>query len=166
LALGLSPPWLVAAGRFRRRAEAARYRDRLQDRRPLCLPRLRQGRLPGTRHGQEDVAPSGFLPAPGLPARPHRLSQLRPAPHQCTVGAAGLQLHAPVRSVCHDARYIHPGRRCEQQIAEGPWVATRVTYRGTHAGEFEGIPATSKRIEYAGTAMDRLEDGTSPPQKP
>ena len=47
----------------------------------------------------------------------------------------------------------------EQQIAEGPWVATRVTYRGTHAGEFAGIAATGRRIEYAGTAMDRLEDG-------
>ena len=47
----------------------------------------------------------------------------------------------------------------EQQIAEGPWVATRVTYRGTHSGEFGGIPATGRRIEYAGTAMDRLENG-------
>ena len=47
----------------------------------------------------------------------------------------------------------------EQQIAEGPWVATRVTYRGTHSGEFGGIPAKGRRIEYAGTAMDRLENG-------
>jgi steroid delta-isomerase-like uncharacterized protein len=47
----------------------------------------------------------------------------------------------------------------EQQIAEGPWVATRVTYRGTHTGEFAGIPATGRRIEYAGTAMDRVENG-------
>ena len=47
----------------------------------------------------------------------------------------------------------------EQQIAEGPWVATRVTYRGTHTGEFAGVPATGRRIEYAGTAMDRLENG-------
>src|SRR5262249_54918209 len=47
----------------------------------------------------------------------------------------------------------------ERQIAEGPWVATRVTYRGTHTGEFAGIPATGRRIEYAGTAMDRLENG-------
>jgi steroid delta-isomerase-like uncharacterized protein len=47
----------------------------------------------------------------------------------------------------------------EQQIAEGPWVATRVTYRGTHAGEFAGIPATGRHVEYAGTAMDRLENG-------
>jgi steroid delta-isomerase-like uncharacterized protein len=47
----------------------------------------------------------------------------------------------------------------EQQIAEGPWVATRVTWRGTHTGEFAGNPATGRRIEYAGTAMDRLENG-------
>jgi len=47
----------------------------------------------------------------------------------------------------------------EQQIAEGPWVATRVIYRGTHAGEFGGIHATGRRIEFAGTAMDRLENG-------
>jgi steroid delta-isomerase-like uncharacterized protein len=47
----------------------------------------------------------------------------------------------------------------ERQIAEGPWVATRVTYRGTHLGDFAGIPATGRRIEYAGTAMDRLENG-------
>jgi len=47
----------------------------------------------------------------------------------------------------------------EQQIAEGPWVATRVTYRGTHMGTFAGVPATGRRIEYSGTAMDRLENG-------
>jgi steroid delta-isomerase-like uncharacterized protein len=47
----------------------------------------------------------------------------------------------------------------EQQIAEGSWVATRVTFRGTHTGEFAGVPATGRRIEYAGTAVDRLEDG-------
>jgi steroid delta-isomerase-like uncharacterized protein len=47
----------------------------------------------------------------------------------------------------------------EQQIAEGPWVATRVTYRGTHMGEFAGIPATGRRVEYSGTAVDRLENG-------
>jgi predicted ester cyclase len=47
----------------------------------------------------------------------------------------------------------------EQQIAEGPWVATRVTFRGTHLGEFAGMPATGRRVEYAGTAMDRLESG-------
>jgi steroid delta-isomerase-like uncharacterized protein len=47
----------------------------------------------------------------------------------------------------------------EQQVAEGSWVATRVTYRGTHMGEFAGVPATGRRIEYSGTAMDRLENG-------
>jgi predicted ester cyclase len=47
----------------------------------------------------------------------------------------------------------------EQQVAEGSWVATRVTYRGTHMGAFAGVPATRRRIEYSGTAMDRLENG-------
>jgi steroid delta-isomerase-like uncharacterized protein len=47
----------------------------------------------------------------------------------------------------------------EQQIAEGAWVATRVIFRGTHTGEFAGIPASGRRVEYAGTAMDRLENG-------
>jgi len=47
----------------------------------------------------------------------------------------------------------------EQQIAEGPWVATRVTYRGTHTGEFAGFPATGRRVSYTGVAIDRLEDG-------
>jgi steroid delta-isomerase-like uncharacterized protein len=46
----------------------------------------------------------------------------------------------------------------EQQVDEGPWVATRVTWRGTHAGEFGGIPATGRRIQYAGTAVDRLNN--------
>ena len=46
----------------------------------------------------------------------------------------------------------------EQQIAEGSWVATRVIYRGTHMADFGGIPATGRRIEYSGTAMDRLEN--------
>ena len=47
----------------------------------------------------------------------------------------------------------------EQQVAEGSWVATRVTYRGTHMGAFAAVPATRRRIEYSGTAMDRLENG-------
>jgi predicted ester cyclase len=59
-----------------------------------------------------------------------------------------------------EIRRAFPGEMTiEQQIAEGAWVATRVTYRGTHAGEFAGIPATGRHIEYAGTAMDRLENG-------
>ena len=47
----------------------------------------------------------------------------------------------------------------EDQIAEGDKVVTRVTFRATHQGEFNGIQATGKAVEYAGTAVDRLVDG-------
>ena len=47
----------------------------------------------------------------------------------------------------------------EEQIAEGDKVATRVTCRGTHRGEIEGIAPTGKRVEFWGFAIDRLVDG-------
>ena len=45
------------------------------------------------------------------------------------------------------------------QIAEGDKVVTRVTFRGTHNGPFNGIPATGKQVEWSGIAMDRIADG-------
>jgi predicted ester cyclase len=47
----------------------------------------------------------------------------------------------------------------EEQVAEGDKVATRVTCRGTHRGEVEGIASTGKRVEFRGFAIDRLADG-------
>ena len=47
----------------------------------------------------------------------------------------------------------------ERQIAEGDWVATWTTARGTHKGEFLGIPPTGKQVEYKGLSFDRLADG-------
>jgi predicted ester cyclase len=47
----------------------------------------------------------------------------------------------------------------EAQIAEGDKVVTRVTYRGTHKGEFQGIPPTGKEVAFAGILIDRLEGG-------
>jgi len=47
----------------------------------------------------------------------------------------------------------------EDQIAEADRVATRVTFRGTHRGVFQGIPATGRKIEYSGIAIDRIVDG-------
>ena len=38
----------------------------------------------------------------------------------------------------------------EDQIAEGDKVATRVTFHGTHQGEYRGIPPTGRQVNYTG----------------
>ena len=38
-------------------------------------------------------------------------------------------------------------------------VVTRWTARGTHAGEFQGIPATGRKVRVTGTDIDRIVDG-------
>jgi steroid delta-isomerase-like uncharacterized protein len=44
-------------------------------------------------------------------------------------------------------------------IAEGDKVVSRVTVRGTHQGEFMGIPPTGKQISWTAIAIDRFEAG-------
>jgi steroid delta-isomerase-like uncharacterized protein len=45
------------------------------------------------------------------------------------------------------------------QIAEGDKVATRWTIRGTHKGEFQGMPPTGKQIEMTGITIFRIANG-------
>lgn len=45
------------------------------------------------------------------------------------------------------------------QIAEGDKVTTRTTWEATHSGEFQGLPATGKRILISGIAISRIKDG-------
>ena len=47
----------------------------------------------------------------------------------------------------------------EQQLAEGEWVATRWSGRGTHEGELMGIQATGKKVSVSGLTISRLLDG-------
>ena len=44
-------------------------------------------------------------------------------------------------------------------IAEGDLAAARVTYTGTHQGEFLGIPATGKQTRTNGVDFFRMQDG-------
>jgi predicted ester cyclase len=44
-------------------------------------------------------------------------------------------------------------------IAEGELVAARVSYTGTHQGEFLGIPATGKQTTTNGVDLFRIQDG-------
>ena len=47
----------------------------------------------------------------------------------------------------------------EDQIAEQDRVVTRVTFRGTHHGEFSGVAPTGRVVTYSGIAIDRIANG-------
>jgi steroid delta-isomerase-like uncharacterized protein len=47
----------------------------------------------------------------------------------------------------------------EELIAERNQVVVRFTVRGTHQGEFAGIPATGKQVAMEGIVIHRLADG-------
>jgi predicted ester cyclase len=47
----------------------------------------------------------------------------------------------------------------DQMIAEGDTVATRLTFRGTHTGNFMGIPPTGKNVTVPALDMARYADG-------
>ncbi len=49
--------------------------------------------------------------------------------------------------------------RIDDLIAEGDKVVARITMTGTHTGDFYGIPATSKRIEFTGMYFVRIANG-------
>ena len=44
-------------------------------------------------------------------------------------------------------------------IAEGDKVVARIIMSGTHTGDFWGIPATGKRVEFTGIYIVRIADG-------
>jgi len=46
-----------------------------------------------------------------------------------------------------------------QQIAEGEWVVTQVTMRGTHRGEWLGMTPTGKAVELTAVNVDRVVAG-------
>jgi len=54
-----------------------------------------------------------------------------------------------------------PDLRLEVQniIGEGDTVAARVAFRGTHRGEFQGIPPTGREVAFTSIEINRVEDG-------
>ncbi len=47
----------------------------------------------------------------------------------------------------------------EDIFGAGDRVAVRLRLRGTHAGEFQGLPATGRQVEYVSHEFYRLTDG-------
>jgi steroid delta-isomerase-like uncharacterized protein len=47
----------------------------------------------------------------------------------------------------------------EEMVAEGDKVAYREVVKGTHQGEFMGIPPTGRKIEMTNTVIFRIADG-------
>lgn len=71
------------------------------------------------------------------------------------IGLDGAEEH--VRGVRRTYPDLH--LTVEQQIAEGEWVVTRVTMRGTHQGEWLGIRPTGKPVEMTAVNLDRVVNG-------
>jgi predicted ester cyclase len=47
----------------------------------------------------------------------------------------------------------------DHQIAEGDYVATRFTIRGTHDGDLMGAAPTGREVAFTGITISRCEDG-------
>lgn len=47
----------------------------------------------------------------------------------------------------------------ENQIAEGDYVVTKLTYQGTNKGEFQGISASGKKVKTTGMNLQRIVNG-------
>ena len=47
----------------------------------------------------------------------------------------------------------------EDQIAAGDKVVVRYRFRGTHLGDFLGMPPTGKQVSYSGILIYRIADG-------
>lgn len=70
-------------------------------------------------------------------------------------GAEGLRdMVAGYRSVLPDLEVT-----VDHQFADGDYVATRFTVRGTHDGEFMGVAPTGRAITFSGICLSRCRDG-------
>lgn len=70
-------------------------------------------------------------------------------------GIEGMKDHIRgVREVYPDLRIV-----VDRQIAEGEWVASIITARGTHQGDWIGIKPTGRALVFTGVNVDRVVNG-------
>lgn len=77
-----------------------------------------------------------------------------PLPSEATGAALLKEVFATLHRAYPDLRIT-----IEDQIAEGDKVAIRNTVRGTHLGEYMGVPPTGKSVTYNEIFIARFEDG-------
>ena len=77
------------------------------------------------------------------------------------LGAAPLVGPAGFKPVVQTLRTAFPDIRIvvEDIVAEGDKVAARAVVRGTHQGDYLGIPPTGRQIEVHGISFGRIKDG-------
>ncbi|MEU8568064.1 ester cyclase [Streptomyces pathocidini] len=98
--------------------------------------------------GRGDLAAIDGLFAPGY--RDHDIGKER----DTTVGSDVLR-----RDVAAWRHAFAFDFQLDSQLAEGDEVATRWTWRGTHRGEFMGIPPTGRECAMTGVTVFRFQDG-------
>lgn len=74
-------------------------------------------------------------------------------------GSRAFRQHYPARLQAIRSAFPDHHLTIEDQVAEGDKVVTRVTFHGTHQGQFNGIAPTGKQVKWPGIAMDRIADG-------
>jgi predicted ester cyclase len=47
----------------------------------------------------------------------------------------------------------------EEILSEGNMVAARVAFRGTHRGEFQGVPPTGEEVAFSCIEVNRVVGG-------
>ena len=95
-----------------------------------------------------DVAACMALTSPGLIIN---LAELPEPRHGLEVWREGFEM---MRRAFPDLQ-----AHIEDIVADGDKVALRLRFRGTHSGEFLGIPATGRAIEYVSHEFYRIAEG-------
>jgi hypothetical protein len=94
------------------------------------------------------------------------MSQCRPrnalSPHILASGSCLFQIGHHRTHFSPRRPFIRTGRGAcarDDVVAAGDQVALRLILRGTHQGDFLGLPATGRTIEYVSYEFYRITDG-------
>jgi steroid delta-isomerase-like uncharacterized protein len=81
--------------------------------------------------------------------------------HHATIGSdegRGPQAFKAFAAWLHSV-WSDPCHTVDEMVAEGDRVTARWTFRGTHTGEFFGLPPTGRKVSYCGITIFRIADG-------